>query len=525
MVSWLKHIQDFRPHKTISGHERKTITTWGLTALAIFLVLLYGRRFSGLGTSGGTWRAQVPGTSGSDGESARHFSEVLASALDKFPPLKDNRNPGWPTADAQQDHWSPDEKEPMDNLKSPTKDIIEMRDAHQGFVDTITEKLVEYAPSTSSRSARRGIVTVGGGKYFPPLLVSLRLLRRTGNTLPVEVFLPESEYEEALCEEVLPSLNTQCRKFPKLGSNSIQRFQFKIFAVLLSSFQELLLIDADDIPLVNIAPYFDAQAFKDTGLVTWPDFWHTTVSPLYYLISSQPAMPLSRRPSTESGQMFIDKTKHWKTLLLAAYYNYYGPTYYYPLLCQNAVGCGDKETFLPAAEVFNLSFYEVKTPVESVGHRLSNDGKAGHALLQGDFVQEYVLTQSPEGKPWSEDRKVLYAGIKPMFLHMSPPKWDPAVLLERISQWSTLIVDIDGKPSAAWQYPPEAANKIKGAERMAWEEARWVACNLEGKFKTWKGKTTPCGRLNKHFKDVLDTDKGKDLGLGPEDGLYPALAL
>lgn len=57
---------------------------------------------------------------------------------------------------------------------------------------------------------------VGGGKFFPPLLVSLRLIRRTGTTLPVEVFVPEQDYEAELCETVLAALGAICRIFPNI---------------------------------------------------------------------------------------------------------------------------------------------------------------------------------------------------------------------------------------------------------------------------------------------------------------------
>lgn len=50
----------------------------------------------------------------------------------------------------------------------------------------------------------KGIVSTAGGTY-PILVISLRMLRRTGSTLPIEIFLAdEDEYEEYICDVVLP---------------------------------------------------------------------------------------------------------------------------------------------------------------------------------------------------------------------------------------------------------------------------------------------------------------------------------
>jgi Mannosyltransferase putative len=48
------------------------------------------------------------------------------------------------------------------------------------------------------------------------------------------------------------------------------------------------------------------------------------------------------RSSTESGEIMYSKPKHELSLLLATYYNYYGPDFYYPLQSQGAPGEGDR---------------------------------------------------------------------------------------------------------------------------------------------------------------------------------------
>ena len=59
--------------------------------------------------------------------------------------------------------------------------------------------------------------------------------------------------------------------------------------------------------------------------------------------------------SSETGQLLINKNS-FQTLILAMYYNYYGPDYYYPF---SVKGEGDKETFIAAAHKLDLPYYQV----------------------------------------------------------------------------------------------------------------------------------------------------------------------
>ncbi|KAL1892007.1 mannosyltransferase [Sporothrix stenoceras] len=488
---------------------------------------------------------------------------MVMHLLERFPPS--GIQPDWGTDrfDSLAWHWGEPEPElanTTDLLRLSEHELTKMKRAHMGFVGALHNRLPRYVPHryddntdgknvVQSDSPRRGIVTVGGGKYYVILAVSLRFLRRSGTTLPIEVFVTESEYEQKVCEDVLPKLNAVCRVYPKMVDSKgkekkVEGFQLKAFAMLFSSFDEVLYMDADNTAMQDVAPLFDSAPFRATGLVTWPDFWQTTVSPLYYDIASKnlelktTPPPIMGRPSTESGQILVDKTRHWKTLLLAAYYNYYGPPFYYRLLNQGGTGMGDKETFLPAAAVFGLPAYQVHTPVEKVGHRFEDDSTGSRVMIQHDAGEDWEVTATltnslaNSGSPPANEAewKALYRDVRPVFLHLSWPKWDPTNLLGHVSKWSDMTMGIDGRPESAFHHPPELAVRIKGTERMLWEEARWVACLRDGKgehvfghYCNNKQADRACERLRGHFANVLDGDTGKMIGLGPEDVLYPAV--
>ena len=387
-----------------------------------------------------------------------------------------------------------------DFLKMPIEDIEAMKHSHTGFIRAIqfdSSKLV-YARGT------RGIVTTAGGYYLPVMVISLRMLRRTGSTLPVEVFLmAESEYEKDICDIVLPAMNAKCIVLSEIidaipHSVNIVQYQLKIFAMIFSTFEEILLLDADSFPLQDPEVVFKSELFQETGMITWPDFWHSTASQIYYTISSQTRPSTTLRASSESGEMFVSKRTHSETLMLAAYYNYYGPTHYYTLLSQGGPGEGDKETFLSAAMASGQSFYAVSERVNKIGHWNPDKHKVeGSAMVQYDPRDDYNLTKhgifrakDPSSAP----------PIKAFFVHANFPKVNPSTIFKEEGRTH----DADGNDIRLWT---ESRETVQGlgfdVERRLWEEIQWTACELEGKFQDWKGEADICTNVVRYRHNVF----------------------
>lgn len=438
---------------------------------------------------------------------------------------------------AQSEHWKPFvDEELLDTAIMSNLDVFKMAQAHEIFMEGLL-KLPAYTPTQNA--SRRGIVTVAGGDYMPAFVVSLRMLRRTGSTLPVEIWMADSsEYEPTLCEEVFPSMNAQCRTLSDIfhpveinttisantttptQSQTITHFQYKIFAILFSSFTEVLFLDSDSFPLHDPAPLFTSPPYTTTNMLTWPDLWSTSISPIYYSLTHQMhPPPISIRASTESGQLLINKATHLRTLYLTAYYNYYGPSHYYVLLCQGGYGRGDKSTFLPAAILLNQSFHDIAERPRSIGqeHQWLNV----MALLQFDPVEDYNLTSQGiwRSKLPTEDRLALEKGgnisiPRVLFLHANDPKWNPAKLFATgefagHGFKNDPTKNKDGENSWAFLDPKANVRLVDGVERKLWEESRWVACELEDKVVAWKGQTGICERVEKWFEEFLDTEEAE----------------
>jgi len=301
--------------------------------------------------------------------SARTYSPELVSFWKAFSEQLENARPKCDAIAVNGGHhMSKMDYEPMyhhkprvDYIDLDTDTLYNMRQSHHYMVNATRH----FAHELPYDRETQGIVTTGGGKYSSPLLISLRMLRKTGSKLPVEVFIPTlDEYDSKLCESLLPPLNAKCRilsdVFALIPSNdTINSYQYKVFAILFSSFEDVFFLDADNFPAFNPDSILITEPFNSTGLVTWPDMWAQTSSKQFFEIADVPIPPVTRL-SSESGQVLYSKKKQSASLLLATYYNYYGPDHYWPLLSQNAWGQGDKETFLHAALVLNMSFWDVK---------------------------------------------------------------------------------------------------------------------------------------------------------------------
>jgi alpha 1,2-mannosyltransferase len=379
-----------------------------------------------------------------------------------------------------------------------------MQTAHDGFVLAIQSRVIEraYIPGT------KGIVSSAGGKYLPTFLVFLRLLRRTGAKLPVELFIKDwGEYEPYICEVILPPLNAKCVVLSEILSSrdgkrpSLEHFQLKAFAVLFSSFQDVIWMDSDCFFLYDPTNLLTSKPFTSTGLVTWPDFWAYTTSPLYYNISRQPMVPTTTRQTTEAGMFLISKRTHFMTLLLAAYYNYHA-SHYYLMISQGAPGEGDKDTFILAASALGEKFHTISEKVADLGHPAADGGVIGAAILQADPIEDYKLTCN--GRWRVKDQSVAKAP-RAYWIHAYSPKFNAGEdLFNHKSQ------DDNGDPGRIWTSQESSLKRLGyDAERVAWDETRIVTCTLEHAFETWRSKSGLCETITNHWTAVFDNPSAK----------------
>jgi len=366
----------------------------------------------------------------------------------------------------------------QDLISLDEADTAELTTTHAWFVDQISSPSF---PKPHFVPGSAGVVTSAGGEFLPEALVSIRMLRRTGSTLPVDVFLASREEVEGdICDTVMPALGARCLVLSELldrelgglpRRHNITRYQLKAFALLLSDLDNMVWMDADQIPVMDPRELLTSEPLRSRGLVTWPDYWFPTSSPLFYRVAGVPddkVPPPGLRAASETGQLLISKSVHLRTLELVTYYNFHGPSHYYKLLSQGAVGEGDKETFLAAATALGAPFWAVQTPIKTIGY--FDDGGEGpwHAtgMLQAHPGLDFTRFGRGDHAQNEDD-----PAIPGAFLHSEQHKPNAG----RYSRlWQTSV------RQRMWQPLDEMVARFGyDIERAVWEEIVWTACGPE----------------------------------------------
>ena len=161
-----------------------------------------------------------------------------------------------------------------DLIKLSPGDVDDLRDAHSRFV----ARLPELVPQLPFAKGTKGIVTTASDNFMPVLIVSLRALQRSGTKLPVEVFMEsQTVYEKEVCEVILPTLNARCLVMSEIldavpNRVQVSKYQLKVLSMLFSSFDEMLLLDADNFVMEQPENLFSTEPFVSKGFVSWPDY-------------------------------------------------------------------------------------------------------------------------------------------------------------------------------------------------------------------------------------------------------------
>jgi alpha 1,2-mannosyltransferase len=435
------------------------------------------------------------------------FWQVFFEDLERYGPKYDSIIPPEEGGDLDVFFNESDHRPRPDRLRMWDGQFSAIHSAHANFVRRLKEREYTFPYNENTR----GIVTTADGPYLAVALVSIRMLRRTGSTLPVEVFLAlKEEFDPEICGVILPSLNAHCMILQDIFdlssvSNSdfkIAKYQYKVMSILFSSFKDVLFLDSDCFPTSDPDQLFDSEPFLTTGMVLWPDFWFPSESPLFFKAAEISAPPIYTQASTESGEILYSKSKHNLSIMLATYYNYYGPEFYYPMQSQGAPGEGDKETFLWSAVALSEPFYKVKTGVVALGYWTTTHEWRGSAMLQFDPTQDMQIVEG-HGEFANFDRP------RPFFVHANFPKFSPAtIFLNESFGASGPTRDADGTIRRIWHEDSTVATALFGfdLERRLWREIRDIACEYEDTISAWKGEKDICANATIYWQTLFGND-------------------
>lgn len=180
-------------------------------------------------------------------------------------------------------------------------------------------------PYPEGRFSGRGIVICANGPiYFTSAYIAIRLLRDHGCTLPVELWHLGQHEVSAPMQALMDGLGVEFVDASEVRKHYhcrvLNGWEIKSFAILHSRFEEVLLIDADNLPLRDPSDLFEAHQYRAYGAVMWPDIFCIPQDRDMWRVAGI-EWPGSGLPSCESGQLLFNKGICWEELNLAWWYN------------------------------------------------------------------------------------------------------------------------------------------------------------------------------------------------------------
>ncbi|KAJ3129224.1 hypothetical protein HK098_002208 [Nowakowskiella sp. JEL0407] len=272
------------------------------------------------------------------------------------------------------------------------------------FLEVEIKQLDTFEELQKSRGLRgSGIVSfVNSPASIKYLSVAIRLLRGYGCNLPIEIFafngeIPSS-YQAQLTSLSTPTATVKFRTvddwlnpFP-LSRNDKDSWHVKLGAILNSSFEKVISMDADIFFFKNPEYLFTSDEFLSEGAIFWPDFWKThSDNPVWRWLG----MDCTDEFEQESGVTVIDKSRSWRALMLMWFWNKSEESRKFVTSFLH----GDKDQFRFSFRASNTSYHMVQH-VMSLGGFVASDG---------NFCGQAILQKRPSDKD-----KVLFAHVNMM---------------------------------------------------------------------------------------------------------------
>ena len=351
--------------------------------------------------------------------------------------------------------------------------------------DAIEQWLLEHGASlrkTIDHDARRiakrvlpgigrGIVMCAGGPYLPEAYASLMWLREVGCALPVEIVhagpkeIPLATLKR-FKRDVGHVVFVDATKI-RLGRRptNLRGYEIKAFALLASSFEEILMLDSDCSALRDPEFLFHDPNYLAHGNIFWPDYWvnahlmHKCLGANFGTTTFAPGF------ETESGQILVNKNRCLEALVYAWLLNANSELFYH-------LYYGDKDLYRVGFNMARARFFQVRHIPGILGYEMKGGRIAGDSMVQKAprtgaplFVHRTMRKRIGNVEPWDafvpndgptkkaaacfwdvEPMKHYLMAVKPFAQQLRPA----TALMTRMSQYvaetAQVIADLPGVP-------------------------------------------------------------------------------
>lgn len=257
----------------------------------------------------------------------------------------------------------------------------------------------------TKESPRDGIVMVVYPKLLASAYATIRVLRNVLNCqLPIEIWFRPDEMRtnDTILEPLRHLAATEGNiTFQEIHDPRSKRFVAKIHAIYHSTFDRVLFLDADNVPVRDPIFLFESPEFEKTGAIFWPDFWHPGNSIfgihgnslLWELLD----MPFVDMFEQESGQLVVDRRRHAAPLELVRFYALHRPDFFSSL----RLVWGDKDLFRFAWLKLEIPFTMIQTPPGMAGTIFDSFLRSdfcGMTMVQHDADEEILFMHRNQHK-------------------------------------------------------------------------------------------------------------------------------
>lgn len=356
-------------------------------------------------------------------------------------------------------------------------------------------------------NAGRGIVISGSDSQAPYIKTAISSFRAMGCTLPVEVmYLGDHDLsEDARTElEAIPDVITRdIKKMVNDQGWELEGWAGKAFAAFLSSFREVILLDADVLFFNDPALMFEEPGYLETGALFFTDRTVFAQDKRSFLRKIMPK-PVSNKikasrwwsgetgENQESGVVVVDKWRHFLSIFLTARLN--GPDRRDTDAGQGTYSFwwGDKETWWIGFELAGDTDYHFHTggtgnmgtvsniePIEKPEDK-KEEGKEDKTEEDKEDQEDTPSEEkAPEKNPHNSDSDDFEHTLTKLQNDQPDRTEEPTVA--RLS--GEVIPDIEKESSAGFLSPAPDADEvmkaIKAAEavraaRLATEEGHYL---------------------------------------------------
>ncbi|KAG7377993.1 hypothetical protein PHYPSEUDO_010703 [Phytophthora pseudosyringae] len=257
------------------------------------------------------------------------------------------------------------------------------------YENALAQNVSDPSKLLGNTGSGNGIVMVVYPKLLSSVFASISVLRSYNCTLPIELWISQPEVVRT------PSMRTTLEMLQRRFSNvtvetiidpTIAGFSTKIHAVQHSKFENVLFLDADNVPVRDPTFLFESQEFSEHGAIFWPDFWHPekTIFNIQHdsLLWELVDLPFVDMFEQESGQIIINRKRAAVAMEVLMFFAYHRPSHFERLVLAH----GDKDLFRLAWMKTQTPFYMMPFPPASAGSERGTYKKqfCGMTMVQFD---------------------------------------------------------------------------------------------------------------------------------------------